>query len=177
MNPTAHGSPLKAHRLETGVVQVGDDWPGIFLRGTDAEALAIRLEHAKIVVPADMRLRQRLDDAARLLGSCRANASGYAEAAAQAVHPEAIATTAKLAALLRARIQRRIEANDWDDSIPQLATDSGRHNSALLELLDTELALHPCRALQGAGSSEVSQKAASRLLDGVEHSEFPEVQR
>lgn len=127
-------------RLETGVVQVGNDWPGIFLRGVDAKALAMRLENVLRVVPIG-RLQQRLHEAARLLGSCQANANGYAEAAAQSIHPEAIASTATLAAMLRARINARIEANSWDDSLPQLATDLDRHNSALLELLDTEIAL------------------------------------
>lgn len=38
--PHAKGEP----RVETGAVQFGDDWPGLFIRGDDAGALAFQLE-------------------------------------------------------------------------------------------------------------------------------------
>ena len=40
--------PEQSTRVETGPVQFGDDWPGIFIRGDDAFAwaMAIELMHA-----------------------------------------------------------------------------------------------------------------------------------
>lgn len=33
-------APTKTSRVETGAVQFGDDWPGLFIRGDDAIMLA-----------------------------------------------------------------------------------------------------------------------------------------
>ena len=35
--------PQQEHRVETGVVQFGDDWPGIFIRGDNAFPMALAL--------------------------------------------------------------------------------------------------------------------------------------
>jgi hypothetical protein len=36
--------PEQDIRVETGVTQFGDDWPGVFIRGDDAFAFALYLE-------------------------------------------------------------------------------------------------------------------------------------
>jgi hypothetical protein len=38
-------------RLETGVVQEGNDWPGVFIRGDDAFHLAMQLREALRLLP------------------------------------------------------------------------------------------------------------------------------
>ncbi len=43
-------------RIESGVVQFGDDWPGLFLRGDDAFALAQVLANARSFVHAQAPL-------------------------------------------------------------------------------------------------------------------------
>jgi hypothetical protein len=37
--------PECCSRVETGVVQFGNDWPGVFLRGDNAQAIALRLKY------------------------------------------------------------------------------------------------------------------------------------
>ncbi|QSR18424.1 hypothetical protein [Novosphingobium sp. KA1] len=36
--------PHEGPRIETGVVQIGDDWPGVFIRGDNAFAYAMALQ-------------------------------------------------------------------------------------------------------------------------------------
>ncbi len=36
--------PAQEERVETGAVQFGDDWPGIFIRGDNAFAFAMAIE-------------------------------------------------------------------------------------------------------------------------------------
>ena len=36
---------LKSGRVETGPLQFGDDWPGLFIRGDDCLALAVSIRH------------------------------------------------------------------------------------------------------------------------------------
>lgn len=44
-SPCTEGkAPLSKARAETGALQFGKDWPGIFLCGVDAFAIALRLE-------------------------------------------------------------------------------------------------------------------------------------
>ena len=43
--------PDPGERVETGPVQFGDDWPGVFIRGDNAMALALYLE--QFVAAAD----------------------------------------------------------------------------------------------------------------------------
>ena len=38
------GNVIKNNRPETGVMQFGDDWPGLFIRGDDAAYYAIHLQ-------------------------------------------------------------------------------------------------------------------------------------
>ena len=42
--------PAQGKRVETGPVQFGDDWPGVFIRGDDALAFSAYLEHLLIMV-------------------------------------------------------------------------------------------------------------------------------
>jgi hypothetical protein len=39
--------PPQEKRVETGVVQFGDDWPGVFIRGDNALYYAFMLSHEK----------------------------------------------------------------------------------------------------------------------------------
>lgn len=60
-------------RVETGAVQFGDDWPGVFIRGDNAAGFALSLDHAAEA------LREKgfyveeagVNGLARLLTSCR----------------------------------------------------------------------------------------------------------
>ena len=38
--------PARAPRIETGATQIGDDWPGVFIRGDDCFMYALALEPA-----------------------------------------------------------------------------------------------------------------------------------
>ncbi len=42
------------HRIETGAVQFGDDWPGLFIRGDDAFYLRQILESILEYIPENM---------------------------------------------------------------------------------------------------------------------------
>jgi hypothetical protein len=62
-----------AERVETGPVQFGDDWPGIFIRGDQALALACMLDGMAQAPPVGAdpeRLRAAAVDLAALLRSC-----------------------------------------------------------------------------------------------------------
>jgi hypothetical protein len=37
--------PAGLRRVETGAVQFGEDWPGLFIRGDDAAALKLSIRH------------------------------------------------------------------------------------------------------------------------------------
>lgn len=54
-------------RPETGVMQFGDDWPGVFIRGDNAFAYAIALKHAKAATAIEQAVIDGLRD---LLLSC-----------------------------------------------------------------------------------------------------------
>jgi hypothetical protein len=69
--------PQQEQRVETGVVQFGDDWPGVFIRGDDAFAFALYLGNLLNRIPkstilsmnsiSDMNVSALLE----LLKSCR----------------------------------------------------------------------------------------------------------
>lgn len=81
-------------RVETGVVQFGEDWPGVFIRGDNALGYALALEAAleaaalgsalalesRIRVTSrplmDITQRAQLEGLQKLLASCRAPAQG-----------------------------------------------------------------------------------------------------
>ncbi|ADJ24793.1 hypothetical protein Hden_2998 [Hyphomicrobium denitrificans ATCC 51888] len=70
-------------RLETGVVQCGDDWPGIFIRGDDAFALVQALRHVQCALPesADFYMKLsafQVDGLVKLLLRSNTHAEGHA---------------------------------------------------------------------------------------------------
>jgi hypothetical protein len=58
-------------RVETGPLQFGDDWPGLFIRGDEALGLADTLNAAAAFLPAEFSaIRTLLNSVSELLGSC-----------------------------------------------------------------------------------------------------------
>lgn len=45
-------------RVETGPVQFGDDWPGIFIRGDNAFGYAMALQEAMEIIPDGFKKMQ-----------------------------------------------------------------------------------------------------------------------
>jgi hypothetical protein len=41
-------APADGQRVETGAVQFGDDWPGLFIRGDNAHSLAMNLSQLEV---------------------------------------------------------------------------------------------------------------------------------
>jgi hypothetical protein len=58
-------------RIETGVVQFGGDWPGVFIRGDDARALAQVLHYCLKQSARQGLIYGRLDYLVDLLESCQ----------------------------------------------------------------------------------------------------------
>jgi hypothetical protein len=56
-------------RVETGTVRFGDDWPGVFIRGDDARALAQVLRYCLRESARQGHIYSRLDFLAVLLES------------------------------------------------------------------------------------------------------------
>lgn len=67
-------------RLESGPVQFGDDWPGVFLRGDNAAYYVMVLASSIESVP-DPMARMALTGLQRLLGAALLNADGNLNAA------------------------------------------------------------------------------------------------
>ena len=66
--------PLDNVRPQTGPMQFGDDWPGVFIRGDDALGYASAVRRAvETLVEVDSSSVDlaRLADLVELLGSCR----------------------------------------------------------------------------------------------------------
>ena len=63
---TIQNIPEQSPRVESGVVQFGNDWPGIFIRGDRAMYLAACLKHQN---PSFLELGS-IKGLADLLGSC-----------------------------------------------------------------------------------------------------------
>lgn len=59
----------EGERVETGVVQFGDDWPGIFIRGDRAAGIATRLSNIEVSHKMD---QAAIDYVIDLLLSCDA---------------------------------------------------------------------------------------------------------
>lgn len=76
--PCAFGTREHAERVETGVLEINDDWPGIFIRGDNALAYAMYVSQA-IAVLEKMEDKEQMDvfalyglkGLASLLSSCR----------------------------------------------------------------------------------------------------------
>jgi hypothetical protein len=61
-----------SERVETGPTQIGDDWPGVFIRGDNAAYYAFCLEnYMKDNCPADPFMMATIRDLLRLLQGCR----------------------------------------------------------------------------------------------------------
>ena len=58
-------------RVETGAIQFGEDWPGLFVRGDDAAYFANELRAAIVALPPRSLTRPGLERLARLLEACR----------------------------------------------------------------------------------------------------------
>lgn len=69
-------------RPETGPMQFGDDWPGIFIRGDNAlfyaHALALALNMIQSQEKQDWMVKAYLDGLAKLLLSCQVKPGGDA---------------------------------------------------------------------------------------------------
>lgn len=80
LKPTKIGH--EGPRVETGPLQFGDDWPGVFIRGDNAMRYAMQITFAlQHGIDADPLGRRYLEGLARLLASCdtRAEAAEIAE--------------------------------------------------------------------------------------------------
>jgi hypothetical protein len=65
-------------RPETGPLQFGDDWPGVFIRGDNALADAQALDAALRLLPADAwPVRAMLEGLRNTLQSCRVGDTGW----------------------------------------------------------------------------------------------------
>lgn len=76
--PCAFGTRKHAERVETGVLEINGDWPGIFIRGDNALAYAMYVNQA-INALEQMENKEQMDvfalyglkGLASLLSSCR----------------------------------------------------------------------------------------------------------
>lgn len=65
-------------RPETGVMQFGEDWPGVFIRGDNALFDAMALRQAAELLPEDAwLLKAQLSGLANTLGSCSVGNTGW----------------------------------------------------------------------------------------------------
>jgi hypothetical protein len=63
---------LPIRRLETGAVQLGNDWPGVFIRGDEALGFADMLLRLRQEVAAPLIVKNSiLDELIETLRSCR----------------------------------------------------------------------------------------------------------
>lgn len=62
--------PHQEPRVETGTIQFGDDWPGVFLRGDEALYLAHLLELVIEGHEIDPITRLQMSSYAQVLNSC-----------------------------------------------------------------------------------------------------------
>lgn len=67
--------PKQANRVETGSVQFGEDWPGVFIRGDEALGMAEQIEKLQFdgtSLPCGGSIGAVLNRVVDLLKSCRA---------------------------------------------------------------------------------------------------------
>ena len=64
--------PAEEERVETGVVQFGDDWPGIFIRGDNAFAYGnwAELAMSRLEDEGDRYIKVSISSLKNLLRSC-----------------------------------------------------------------------------------------------------------
>jgi hypothetical protein len=76
--PTITKVPGVSERVETGPLQFGDDWPGVFIRGDNALSDAQMLEMALPYLPADAWIaRSVITGLITTLRSCRVGDTGW----------------------------------------------------------------------------------------------------
>ena len=137
----AHEGP----RIETGPIQFGDDWPGVFIRGDNAMhyamLLTIALEHE---IDADPLRKGVLRALARLLASCDTRAALAAHRAAGLtkahynVLPQATLAAQRAMGLVLVPVDMwKLEA--VKDAYAQFLADAGLKNAPSLEHLLPEL--------------------------------------
>lgn len=67
--------PENMNRVETGVIQFGDDWPGVFIRGDNACHMAMLMRTAaqslRVSINDEISAAQ-LESYAELIASCKA---------------------------------------------------------------------------------------------------------
>jgi hypothetical protein len=68
--------PQQEDRVETGPIQFGNDWPGIFIRGDNALALAMALRNNK-AHPDDIFTALQVGGLVALLEGCDARNGCY----------------------------------------------------------------------------------------------------
>jgi hypothetical protein len=61
-------SVVRDHRVETGVIQFNDDWPGVFIRGDDCRGFAMAIK-TLLEGRTDRLVLMELDSLGRLLDS------------------------------------------------------------------------------------------------------------
>lgn len=64
-------------RPETGPMQFGDDWPGIFIRGDEALFTAAYIDHALKTLPPHPYINRMLEGVRDTLRSCSASDTGW----------------------------------------------------------------------------------------------------
>lgn len=70
--------PGTVARVETGVVQFGDDWPGVFIRGDNALTVAHMLREAlKLIPQTEWLVRSQLKGLHDDLQSCSVGDTGW----------------------------------------------------------------------------------------------------
>jgi hypothetical protein len=69
--------PALVERIETGPVQFGDDWPGVFIRGDNALWFAKCLEIALAELPRDTLTKTVLYGLVSDLRSCSVGNTGW----------------------------------------------------------------------------------------------------
>lgn len=80
-------------RPETGPMQFGDDWPGVFIRGDNAKAILIALQHLRQqvkeagVTEDAIMIKGRLDHLVGLLSSCHTHHDTFDQGQVQMIKP------------------------------------------------------------------------------------------
>lgn len=70
--------PDQPKRVESGPIQFGDDWPGIFIRGDNALFFAFAVAHAaELLGPEYVTLKAQLSGLANDLRSCSVGDTGW----------------------------------------------------------------------------------------------------
>ncbi len=64
--------PHEGKRVETGPVQFGDDWPGVFIRGDNALYYAMLIRASLKMFDMEFLPRLQMQDLADILSSCDA---------------------------------------------------------------------------------------------------------